>query len=208
MNTAKPSAGRFHRRGFLCALGATASVPLLSGCAGRGYEELPSPRRPGTRLDIVFPRGDSYLDITNAHTGERVALRFMDRGRTDRRALRRLDWLFRDWRDGETPDIDERLYWSLAALSDAARRQGHSGQITLLSGFRTSRTTRLLQSRGSGASSNSYHMRRRAADIQFDGIPTDQVSDMAEWLQVGGVGRYYGSEFTHIDTGPIRTWRG
>ncbi|MGR3633113.1 uncharacterized protein YcbK (DUF882 family) [Limimaricola soesokkakensis] len=208
MNTVSPPAGRVTRRKLVCALGAGLATPLLSGCAARGYEKLPPPTRSGSRLDFVFPKGDSYLDISNAHTGERTALRFMKNGRTDRRALQRLDWLFRDWRDGEAPSIDPRIYWGLAALSDAVRRQGHSGQITLLSGFRTPQTTRLLQSRGGGAASNSYHMRRRAADIQFAGIPTEEVANIAEWLQVGGVGRYHGSDFTHIDSGPIRTWRG
>ncbi len=208
MNTSSPPAGRVTRRRLFCAAGASLATPLLSGCAARGYEKLPSPTRPGTRLDFMFPRGDSYLDITNAHTGERRALRFMKDGRTDRRALRRLDWLFRDWRDGETPDIDHRIYWSLAALSDVVRQQGHSGQIILLSGFRTPETTRFLQSRGIGASSNSYHMKRRAADVLFEGIPMTDVANIAEWLQVGGVGRYHGANFTHIDSGPIRTWRG
>lgn len=101
--------------------------------------------------------------------------------------------------------MDRRIYWSLTALSDSVRRNGHSGEITLLSGFRTPQTTRHLQSGGVGAASKSYHMRRRAADIRFEGIPPEQVADMAEWLQVGGVGRY-GSAFTHIDSGPIRTW--
>ncbi len=208
MNTGSLHAGQMTRRNLVCALSATFATPLLSGCAARGYEKLPPPTRSGTRLDFMFPRGDSYLDITNAHTGERSALRFMKDGRADRRALRQLDWLFRDWRDGEDPSMDHRIYWGMSALSDAVRRQGHSGQIILLSGFRTPQTTRLLQSRGAGASSNSYHMKRRAADIQFEGIPTDDVADLAQWLQIGGVGRYHGSNFTHIDTGPVRTWRG
>jgi len=207
MDTGTPAEGRFNRRGLLCALGARVAAPLLSGCAaGASYEKLPSPMRTGSRLDGLISRVDSYLDITNAHTGERVALRFMEDGQTSRRALRRLDWVFRDWRDGENPDMDPRIYWGLAALSSTARGQGHSGRITLLSGFRTPQTTRLLQSQSGGASSNSYHMKRRAADIRLEGVDMEQIAAMAEWLQVGGVGRYAG--FTHIDSGPIRTWRG
>jgi uncharacterized protein YcbK (DUF882 family) len=207
MQTGSPAAGRLDRRGLLCALGASLATPLLSGCAGgASYEKLPSPMRAGSRLDGLIARVDSFLDITNAHTGERVALRFMQDGHTSRRALRRLDWVFRDWRAGEDPDMDPRIYWGLAALSSTARGQGHSGRITLLSGFRTPQTTRLLQSRSAGASSNSYHMKRRAADIRLEGVPSEQAAAMAEWLQVGGVGRYAG--FTHVDSGPIRTWRG
>jgi uncharacterized protein YcbK (DUF882 family) len=207
MHADTPAQGRVHRRALLCTLGASLATPLLSGCAGgASYEKLPSPMRTGSRLDGLISRVDSYLDITNAHTGERVALRFMEGGRTNSRALRRLDWVFRDWRAGENPDMDPRIYWGLAALSSTARGQGHSGRITLLSGFRTPQTTQLLQSRSNGAPSNSYHMKRRAADIHLEGMDIEEVAAIAEWLQVGGVGRYAG--FTHIDSGPIRTWRG
>jgi uncharacterized protein YcbK (DUF882 family) len=34
----------------------------------------------------------------------------------------------------------------------------------------------------------------------------EQVADYAEWLQIGGVGRYHGSDFVHVDSGPVRTW--
>lgn len=205
MDTRNPHAGGINRRRLLCALGAGLATPLVSSCGRRGHTELPPPTRANTRLDMVFPRMDSYLNIRNAHTGETVALRFMDDGRENKRALKKLDWVFRDWRAGEAPDIDRRIYWSMATLSNFARRNGHSGQVTLLSGFRTPQTTRHLQRRGVGAASKSYHMKRRAADIRFDGIPPEQVAAMAEWLQIGGVGRY-GSSFTHIDSGPIRTW--
>lgn len=206
MSAEDPADGRWTRRGLLQGAGAALALSSLSACGG--LERLPPPERPGSRLDSLMGRTDPYLDITNAHTGERVALRFAADGRYDRRALRRLDWVFRDWRDRRSPDIDPRLYWGLAALSGQARAEGQSGRLTLLSGYRTRRTTRLLQGQGTGAASNSYHMRRRAADIRVEGVPMLQVADWAEWLQVGGVGRYARSDFTHVDTGPGRTWEG
>ncbi len=199
------AASRLGRRDLIGALGASLALPLLSGCGG-GYEPLPSPWRPGSRLDGMVTNIDPYLDITNANTGDRVALRFAEDGDYDRRAMRRLNWIFRDWRENKDPEIDPRLFWALAAISNAARQDGHSGQITLLSGFRTKRTNNMLRSKGAGAASNSYHTRRRAADIRLEGITMEQVADYAEWLQVGGVGRYFGSNFTHVDSGPIRTW--
>ena len=197
--------GRLGRRELLRGAGAMTLLPLLGAC-GQRLEPLPSPWRPGSRLDAMIPASSAYLDITNAHTNERVALRFAQDGRTSDRALRRLDWLFRDWRQGTDPEIDRRVYWGLAALADQARIQGHSGQMTLLSGYRTKRTNNMLRSRGAGAASNSYHLRRRAADIRIEGVEPGQVADWAEWMQVGGVGRY--ANFTHVDSGPIRGWRG
>lgn len=207
MSPVTPGGIRLGRRDVLRVLGGGAALPLLSACAPR-YEPLPSPSRPGSRLDSLMPVTDSYLDVTNANTGESLALRFIDNGNYDERAVRRLDWLFRDWREDRDPEIDPRVYWTLAALSDAARRDGQSGRITLLSGFRTKRTNNMLRGKSSGVASNSYHTRRRAADIRIEGVPMEQVADYAEWLQVGGVGRYPGSDFTHLDSGPIRTWRG
>jgi uncharacterized protein YcbK (DUF882 family) len=198
---------RLGRRRVLLGLLGASALPVLSACGG-GYEPLPDPMRPGSRLDRLMSTVDPYLDITNAHTDERVALRFADDGRYDARALQRLHWIFRDWREGSSPEIDRRVYWGLAAISDAARKDGHSGQITLLSGFRTKRTNNMLRARGSGASSNSYHLRRRAADIRVAGVESGEVAEYAEWLQIGGVGRYPGSGFTHVDSGPIRTWNG
>ncbi len=145
-----PGGLHLDRRNVLRTLGGGLALPLVAGCAPR-YEALPSPSRPGSRLDSVMPSTDSYLDITNQNTGESLALRFIDDGNYDRRAIHRLDWLFRDWRENKDPNIDPRIYWGLAALSDAARRDGHSGKITLLSGFRTKRTNTMLQRQGKGA---------------------------------------------------------
>lgn len=206
MTTDDAAAGRFGRRDILRGLGAGLALPLLAGCGG-GYEPLPPPSRPGSRLDQVMTRVDSYLHITNAHTGDQVAMRFLEDGRYNRRAIRQLNWIFRDWRQNESPEIDPRVFWGLAAISDAARYDGYSGEITLLSGFRTKKTNNALRSNGTGVASNSYHTRRRAADIRVDGVPMEVVADYAEWLQVGGVGRY-AAGFTHIDTGPTRTWNG
>lgn len=162
MDTLNPSAGRLSRRGLIFAVAASATLPLLSGCGARAYPELPPPSRADTRLDYVFPHVDSYLKIRNAHTDERVSVRFMRGDRENRRAIRKLDWVFRDWRQDEAPNMDHRIYWSLATLSAIARQHGHSGEITLLSGFRTPSTTIHLQSRGIGAATKSYHMQRRA----------------------------------------------
>ncbi|SEL88323.1 protein of unknown function [Roseivivax marinus] len=180
MITQPVSAGRFGRRRFLGTLGASLALPLVSGCGFRSSEPLPPPSRAGTRLDAVFPQVDSHPNIRNAHTGEQVALRFMANGRERRGPLHTLDWIFRDWRAEEAEDIDRRIYWTLAALTNEAKRNGHSGEITLLSGFRTAHTTRVLQSRSSGASSTSYHMLRRAADIRFEGIPPEEIARLAE----------------------------
>ena len=195
------------RRALLRGLAATATLPLLAGCGG-GYEKLPSPNRPGSRLDSLAGSIDPTLDITNGNTHEHLAVRFASRGHVHRRAARQLQWMFRDWRRNEDPEIDERLYWGLAAITTEAKRRGHSGKVTLLSGFRSRKTNDMLRAQGAGAASNSFHIKRRAMDIRVEGMSMEEVADYAQWLQVGGVGRYYSSNFVHVDTGDQRTWTG
>jgi len=53
----------------------------------------------------------------------------------------------------------------------------------------------------------SKHLEGRAADIVVKGVPPLVVAELAEQMEVGGLGRY--SKFTHIDsrTGQAR-WSG
>jgi uncharacterized protein YcbK (DUF882 family) len=45
---------------------------------------------------------------------------------------------------------------------------------------------------------NSYHLQGRAADIKVLTVNASDVQDLADNMEVGGLGRY--SSFTHIDT--------
>jgi uncharacterized protein YcbK (DUF882 family) len=53
-------------------------------------------------------------------------------------------------------------------------------------------------SRGVNGSVNSQHLVGRAADIRVDGINPPLVYELAEQMEVGGLGKY--DTFTHIDT--------
>ena len=107
----------------------------------------------------------------------------------------------RDRRENRSLEMDARLFWALAALSQAALRAGASGLIGFLSGYRTARTNSLLR----GAAENSFHMKARAVDFFIPDVPVRFVADYAEWLQIGGVG-HYRDRFVHVDTGRIRNW--
>jgi uncharacterized protein YcbK (DUF882 family) len=45
---------------------------------------------------------------------------------------------------------------------------------------------------------NSYHLQGRAADFKVISVNAADVQDLADNMEVGGLGRY--SNFTHIDT--------
>lgn len=201
MNPTRSAQGRMSRRNLLCSLSAGLATPFLAHPALAGLE-VPAT---GGRLDELISTIGPHLDVVNVNTGEHLATDFVRSGGYDELALNGLDWFFRDWRQDQGAVIDRRIYWGLAAVADYARQQGASGRISLISGFR-SPATQLLRS--GGGASNSFHMTGQAADIQVDGMPTEQVTEYARWLQMGGVGHYPGEGFTHMDTGPIRTWQG
>lgn len=52
--------------------------------------------------------------------------------------------------------------------------------------------------RAVGGEAGSQHLRGRAADIVVKNIPPALVAELAELLEVGGLGDY--ESFTHIDT--------
>lgn len=192
----------FSRRGLLAGA-ACCLIPALPAAASAP----PDPIRDGSVLDRLVPAIDPVVHLRNANTREETTLRFFEDGAYVEGAVRELNWLFRDWRQQEAPQVDVRLFWALAAIRGGAMQDGHSGEILLLSGYRTRATNELLRRMGLKAASNSYHLKARASDIRLEGVPMEQLADYAEWLEVGGVGRYARSNFVHIDSGPVRVWR-
>ena len=68
-------------------------------------------------------------------------------------------------------------------------------------------TNKLLRSRlGGGVAKKSLHLLGQAADISMPGRTVNQVARAAAKCAGGGVGKYSGSQFVHIDCGEIRVW--
>lgn len=193
------------RRKMMTWLAASSACALLPLPAMAATDADPS--RPGSRLDTLFSAINPEIDIVNAHTDERVHVHFHGITGYDGDALRRLNHIMRDWREDFVQMIDLRLYWALAALRQAAMQEGHSGQIRLLSGYRSEKTNRLLRQQGYNAARESFHLRARAVDFTMENVNTTALARYAEWLEIGGVGHYQG-RFIHIDSGRARRWRG
>ena len=109
----------------------------------------------------------------------------------------------RDWRNNKTIGIDLRTIDIMAA---AHNLMDVSEPYMLLSGYRSPQTNAMLRSQSSGVARNSLHMRGQAADLRLDGRSVSQMARAAAACRAGGVGRYSGSNFVHMDCGPIRTW--
>lgn len=96
-----------------------------------------------------------------------------------------------------------RLLDLLCAMQAWVGHYGFRGPIHILSGYRSKRTNDNTE----GAARNSMHLYGRAADIRFPGLPVSYLGRLAQHYAAGGVGFYVSSNFVHVDTGNIRTWK-
>ncbi|MEJ6402040.1 YcbK family protein [Yoonia sp. 2307UL14-13] len=182
----------FTRRGILTAFAATTvtAAPTFGHAAG-------------------FLRGNAgdirRIAMHSGRTGERIDTIYWIDGEYIPEAIREINVFMRDWRTGEAIQIDLR---TIDIMSASLNLMETREPYLLLSGYRSPRTNAMLRSRSSGVARNSLHMRGQAADLRLQGRTTTQMANAAIACRAGGVGRYAGSNFVHMDCGPIRSWRG
>lgn len=172
---------------------------LLAGlAAGVGTMALPGPV-----LAQGFWDRPRALDLLRSATGERAAFTYWKNGALDVAGYRQACWLLRDVRGGQTTQMSPRLLDLLCAMQAWVGHYGFAGPIHVLSGYRSPKTNANTE----GAAKNSMHMYGQAADIRFPGLPVSYLGQLAQRYAAGGVGFYVGSNFVHVDTGRIRTWK-
>ena len=177
------------RRGLLGAFAATAvsAAPTFANAAGflRGGGDIRRIRmysgRTGERLDTIYWIEGQYI-------GE---------------ALAEINAFMRDWRNNKVANIDNRTVDIMAA---AHRLLDVNEPYMLLSGYRSPETNAMLRARSSGVAKNSLHLKGQAADLRLDSRSVGQISRAAASCAAGGVGRYSGSNFVHMDCGAVRSW--
>ncbi len=181
----------FTRRGLLTAFAATAvaAAPTYSNAAGflRGGGDI---RR---------------LKMYSGRTGESIDTIYWIEGQYVGEALHEINVFMRDWRNGKAINYDIR---NIDIMSAAHRLMDASEPYMLLSGYRSPETNAMLRSRSSGVARNSLHMKGQAADLRLQSRTTAQMARAARSCAAGGVGRYAGSNFVHMDCGPVRSWGG
>ncbi|OUD08177.1 Tat pathway signal protein [Marivivens niveibacter] len=181
----------FSRRGLLKAFAATAvtAAPTFSNATGflRGAGDI---RR---------------IQMYSGRTGEKLDMIYWIEGEYIGESLQQVNHFMRDWRNGQTVDIDTRTIDIIAATHNLL---DVNEPYMLLSGYRSPATNNMLRSRSSGVARNSLHMRGQAADLRLSNRSVNQISRAAQSCSAGGVGRYPGSNFVHMDCGAVRTWNG
>ncbi len=177
------------RRGLIRAFAATAVVatPTYSKAAGflRGAGDV---RR---------------LRMYSGRTGESIDTIYWVEGKYIKDAVREINHFMRDWRQDESRAMDTRNFDIMAA---AHNLMDSTEPYMLLSGYRTPKTNAMLRSRSRGVAKKSLHMKGQAADLRMKSRSVSQMFRAASSCSAGGVGKYSGSNFVHMDCGVVRTW--
>jgi uncharacterized protein YcbK (DUF882 family) len=150
-------------------------------------------------------QAERRLSFVHTHTGERLQRIYWAEGEYLPEALRDINFLLRDFRNGEVALIDRGLLDQLAVLQNSL---GRACDFHIISAYRSPATNNMLRSRSNGVARHSMHLDGRALDIRVPGVPLARVRDAALAMQAGGVGYYPGSDFVHVDTGRVRRWGG
>lgn len=179
------------RRALLGAFAATAvsAAPTYSNAAG-------------------FLRGSGDIRrvrMYSGRTGERIDMIYWIEGQYIKDAVKEVNYFMRDWRTDGIKNIDLRTVDIMAASHNLL---DVSEPYMLLSGYRSPKTNAMLRSRSRGVAKNSLHMRGQAADLRLASRSVSQMARAAISCNGGGVGRYSGSNFVHMDCGVVRSWGG
>lgn len=177
------------RRGVLGVFAATtvAAAPVMANAFGflRGSGDI---RR---------------IRMYNGRTGENLDTVYWIDGKYIREALNEINIFMRDWRTGTAIGIDPR---AIDVATASHRLLNTNEPYMLLSGYRSPQTNAMLRRRSSGVARNSLHMKGQAADLRLKSRSVNQMYQAAVSCKGGGVGKYSGSNFVHMDCGPVRSW--
>lgn len=171
--------------------------------------ELVQPRRfPSGPADpggagLVSSCPTRILRLRNSHTGEYLEADYCVDGRYQAEQLAAIAEVLRDHRSDRVHPIDVHL---LDILHEVQRSLDSSGEIRIVSGYRSPETNWWKHLMERGVAENSYHLYGRAVDFYLPERDLRTQRAAALELAAGGVGYYPRSGFIHVDTGPVRTW--
>ena len=188
--TGKSTSG-MTRRSVLGAFAATAVAAALTFANAAGF---------------LRGAGDiRRIKMYSGRTGERIDMIYWIEGNYIKDAVSELNYFMRDWRTDGVKSMDLRTVDIMAASHNLL---DVSEPYMLLSGYRSPQTNAMLRSRSRGVAKNSLHMRGQAADLRLASRSVNQMARAAIACNGGGVGRYSGSNFVHMDCGQVRNWGG
>ncbi|MEM0978218.1 MAG: DUF882 domain-containing protein [Pseudomonadota bacterium] len=175
-------------------LGAVAGIATVAA----------APAYPGVFGFLKGAGNIRQIKMSAQRSGESINIIYWIEGKYVKPALEEISFLMRDWRNDKSMDMDPNNIDNIAAVQNLLETDE---PFMLLSGYRTPSTNAMLAARSRRVAKDSYHTKGMAADLRLQSRSMKQVAAAAQAVNGGGVGRYYRSNFTHMDCGPIRTWR-
>lgn len=146
--------------------------------------------------------GTRSISFFNTHTKQNISVTYKRYGQLIPSAMRKLNYILRDWRTDQVVRMDPKL---IDLLWEIHTGLGSRKPIHILSGYRSPKTNAMLRRRSRGVGRYSRHMFGMAADVRFPDISIKKLRNYAMRKQRGGVGYYRGS-FVHVDVGSVRHW--
>lgn len=143
------------------------------------------------------------LRMYSGRTGERIDMIYWIEGKYIKDSVKEINHFMRDWRNDQSKSIDLRTVDIMAAAHNLLDAEE---PYMLLSGYRSPQTNAMLRARSRGVAKNSLHMKGQAADLRLSTRSVSQIARAAQACRGGGVGKYSGSNFVHMDCGQVRTW--
>ena len=147
------------------------------------------------------------ISLYHIHTKESLTITYMVKGRYVPSAMKKINYLLRDWRRNEVVTIDPKtidLIWEMHA------DLGSRAPINIVCGYRSPKTNAFLKRVGRNVAKKSQHMVGKAIDFYFPDVPTKKLRNSALVRKIGGVGYYRSSGgptgFVHLDSGNVRQW--
>lgn len=188
------------RRSFLrqgARLGAVAAGSLVLPV---GF----SAQAQAADLGFDLTKGSRVLNLYRPETGEKLQLEYLRNGQWQDNSYNYLCWLMRDIHVNQHVAMDYNLIAILDWVQWYLRQYGYTQPLEILSGYRSPQTNEHTE----GAKKNSQHLYGKAIDLRVPGVSAEYLGKLLRWLSRGGVGVYHDSNFVHLDTGRVRTWRG
>src|SRR4029078_7456388 len=115
-------------------------------------------------------RDHRTMTLHHVHTDEDLTVTYKKNGQYDDEALKKINWIMRDWRKNEATTMDPQ---EIDLLWEVYQELGATEPIYIICGYRSPGTNEMLRHRSkrSGVARNSQHTLGKAIDFYIPGGP-------------------------------------
>ena len=107
------------------------------------------------------------ISLLHIHTKEDLTITYKKDGRYDEDALKKINWIMRDWRKEQDVKMDPH---AIDLLWEVQHEVGAKSPIHIVCGYRSPATNNMLRRRSKGVAQVSQHMVGKAIDFFIPGV--------------------------------------